>query len=354
MNRLTRRTALLAAFALLVTACGGGDSAETTGPEGAAGGGSGLDEVTLGFFANVTHAPAIVGVSKGFFQEELGDVTLGTATFNAGGEAIEALFNDAVDITFIGPNPAINGFAQSEGAAVRIIAGSTSGGASLVVAQDINAVEDLEGKQLATPALGNTQDVAARAWLAEQGYDTTLEGGGEVNIVPQANAEILESFRAGNIQAAWVPEPWATRLVLEGDGKVFLDEADLWPNGQFVTTHLLVATSFLEEHPDVVDAILRGLVRSVDFVNEDEAAAQAIVNTTIEEITGSPIAEETITGAWANLEFTLDPIASSLAKSADDAIAAGLLEPVDLDGIYALDRLNAILAELGRDEVSSS
>jgi len=223
-----------------------------------------------------------------------------------------------------------------------------------VVAQDINSVEDLEGKQLATPALGNTQDVAARAWLAEQGYDTTLEGGGEVNIVPQANAEILESFRAGNIQAAWVPEPWATRLVLEGGGKVFLDEADLWPNGQFVTTHLLVATPFLEEHPDVVNAILRGLVRSVDFVNEDEAAAQAIVNSSIEEITGSPIAEETITGAWANLEFTLDPIASSLNKSAEDAIAAGLLEPVDLDGIYALDPLNAILVELGRDEVSSS
>ncbi|MBU1492446.1 MAG: ABC transporter substrate-binding protein, partial [Actinobacteria bacterium] len=169
--------------------------------------------VRLGFFANVTHAPAIVGVAEGYFQEELGDVALQTATFNAGGDAVQALFTNAVDLSFMGPNPAINAYAQSDGAAVRIVAGSTSGGASLVVAPQIQSVADLRGTTISTPALGNTQDVALRAWLAEQGFEATLEGGGDVSILPQANAQTLETFRAGGIQGAWVPEPWATRLV---------------------------------------------------------------------------------------------------------------------------------------------
>jgi NitT/TauT family transport system substrate-binding protein len=336
-------------LALVVAACGGDADASGDNPDVEA-----LESVTLGYFANVTHAPAIVGVTEGFFQDELGDVELETLTFNAGTEAIEALFNEAIDMTFIGPNPAVNGFAQSDGEALRIIAGTTSGGAALIVNDDIQSVEDFAGKSLATPSLGNTQDVAARAWLTEQGYDVTLEGGGDVNIVPQANAETLAAFTAGDVQAAWAPEPWSTRLVLEGGGRLFLDEADLWPDGRFVTTHLIVSASFLEDHPDVVDAVLRGLVESVDFVNGDVAAAQEAVSGNIEAITGSAIAPETITGAWANLEFTLDPIASSLQKSAEDAEAAGLLDPVDLDGIYDLVPLNAILTELGLPEVPSS
>lgn len=357
MRAFRTSMAVVATVALMAGACGGGADATdtTTGDDGTPDTpGPSPEAVTMGYFANVTHTPAIVGVTEGFFQEELGETELRTLTFNAGTEAVEALFNEAIDMTFIGPNPAINGYAQSDGEALRIIAGTTSGGAALVVNGAIQSVEDLAGKSLATPSLGNTQDVAARAWLAAQGFGVTLEGGGEVNVVPQPNAETLEAFRAGTVQAAWSPEPWATRLVLEGGGHVLVDEKDLWPDGQFVTTHLIVATAFLEEHPDVVDAVLRGLVRSMEFVNTDPAAAQAAVNTNIEAITGSAIAPETITGAWSNLEFTLDPIASSLQKSADDAEAAGLLDPVDLDGIYALDRLNAILAELGMEEVSSA
>lgn len=349
MRTPMKRTAAVG-LALVVAACGGNADASGGDPDGE----EAPDTVTLGYFANVTHAPAIVGVTEGFFQEELGDVELETLTFNAGTEAIEALFNEAIDMTFVGPNPAINGFAQSDGEALRIIAGTTSGGSALVVNDDIRSVADFAGITLATPSLGNTQDVAARAWLAEQGYDVTLEGGGDVNIVPQPNAETLAAFTAGDVQAAWVPEPWSTRLVREGGGRVFLDEAELWPDGQFVTTHLIVSAAFLEAHPDVVDAVLRGLVESVDFVNDDAMAAQRAVTANIEAITGSAIAPETITGAWANLEFTLDPVASSLQKSADDAETAGLLDPVDLDGIYALDPLNAILAELGLPPVASS
>ena len=357
MRTLRSWTVVLAGIALVVGACGGDDA----GGAGGEGTGAAATEspsdgdaatVRLGYFANVTHAPAIVGVDNGFFQEELGDVALETATFNAGTEAVEAMFSGAIDMTFIGPNPAINAFAQSEGEAVRIIAGTTSGGAALVVNEDIQSDADFAGKTLATPSLGNTQDVAARAWLAEQGYEVTLEGGGDVNVVPQDNSETLAAFQQGNVQAAWVPEPWATRLVLEGGGRVFLDESELWPDGQFVTTHLIVATTFLEEHPDVVDAVLRGLVGAVDFVNESPEDAQKVVSDSIEAITGSAIAPETIEGAWGNLEFTLDPIASSLQVSADNAVAVGLLDPVDLNGIYVLDPLNAILTELGRPTVS--
>jgi NitT/TauT family transport system substrate-binding protein len=208
----------LAAVALLVSACSGDDDADGAGSEGtgAAATGEGGDSPTvrLGYFANVTHAPAIIGVFDGLFQEQLGDTELEVATFNAGTEAIEAMFSGAIDMTFIGPNPAINGFAQSEGEALRIVAGTTSGGASLVVDDEIREIADLEGSTLATPSLGNTQDVAARAWLIDNGFAVTLEGGGDVNVVPQDNSETLAAFQSGDVQAAWVPEPWATRLVL--------------------------------------------------------------------------------------------------------------------------------------------
>ncbi len=341
------RTAIIFAIAIillvLVASLSGCSNGET---ESAA-----PSVVRLGYFPNVTHAPAILGVTEGYFQEELGDVPLTTNTFNAGTEATEALFSGAIDMTFIGPNPAINAFAQSNGEAIYIMSGTTSGGAALVVREGINTPADLGGTKLATPSLGNTQDVALRAWLADQGYATTLEGGGDVSILPQSNAQTLETFRSGDIDGAWVPEPWTTRLVLEGGGHVLVDEADLWPDGQFVTTHLIVSTSFLDEHPDQVRAVLRGLVRAVDFANKQPQEAQGAVNANIEQLTGKALAAETIAGAWGNLTFTLDPIASSLQKSADDAVSVGLLEPVDLDGIYALDILNEILREEGRTEV---
>ena len=309
--------------------------------------------VRLGYFSNVTHAPALVGVADGLFQAELGDVPLETFTFNAGTEAIEALFAGAIDMTFIGPNPAINAHAQSEGAAIRIIAGSTSGGAALVVKPDVTGPEDLQGLRIATPSLGNTQDVALRAWLQEQGYETTPEGGGDVSVVPQANGQSLETFMSGEIDGAWVPEPWATRLVIEGGGKVLVDERDLWPGGEFVTTHLIVSTEFLETYPDAVTAVLRGLVASIDQINADPTGSQATVNASIEAVTGSPLSEATMTGAWSTLTFTLDPIASSLRESADHAEVVGLLDPVDLTGIYSLDALNGILSIMNRELITS-
>jgi NitT/TauT family transport system substrate-binding protein len=339
---------------LVVAACGSDDIADgaSTAPTPDESSADAGDPVTLrlGYFPNVTHAPAIIGVEDEVFAGALADnVELELATFNSGTEVIEAIFSGALDASFIGPNPAINGYARSSGEALRIVAGTTSGGASLVVREGIESPADLAGAKIATPSLGNTQDVALRAWLLEQGFETDTSGGGDVSITPQDNADTLAAFQTGALDGAWVPEPWATRLVLEGGGQVLLNEAELWPDGQFVTTHLIVATSFLEDHPDVIRDLIAGLADAIDLANADTAAAQQTTNAGIERITTSALAEATITGAWENLEFTLDPIAASLQGSADDAVEVGLLEPVDLaePGIYDLSLLNEVLAERG-------
>ena len=354
---LVLRLALVLAAPALVAACGdGGDDAAAESV--AAPGDGGGDEapsgrLRLGYFPNVTHAPAVIGVEDGTFAEALGaGVDLEVVTFGSGTEAIEALFSGAIDASFIGPNPAINGFAKSDGEALRIVAGTTSGGASLVVRDGIDGPEDLAGTTLATPSLGNTQDVALRAWLADEGLQTDTTGGGDVSIRPQENADTLTAFQTGAIDGAWVPEPWATRLVLEGQGTVLVDEADLWPDGRFVTTHLIVDTEYLESQPANVRALLSGLLTSIDVANGDPAAAQATTNDGIEAITTKRLPEETMAGAWEQLTFTADPIAGSLQGSADDAVSVGLLEPVSLEGIYNLSLLNELLVERGDAEVA--
>lgn len=346
----------LALVALLAAAaCGNDDTVDgapgttASAPDETSAGGE-PTTLRLGYFPNVTHAPAIIGVENEVFVDALDDnVELELATFNSGTEVIEAIFSGALDASFIGPNPAINGYARSDGEALRVVAGTTSGGASLVVRDGIESPADLAGKKIATPSLGNTQDVALRAWLLEQGYETDTSGGGDVSITPQDNADTLAAFQTGQLDGAWVPEPWATRLVLEGGGQVLLNEAELWPDGQFVTTHLIVATSFLDEHPDVIRDLIAGLAEAIDLANTDSTAAQQTTNAGIERITTKALGDETIAGAWENLEFTLDPIASSLQGSADDAVEVELLEPVDLTdpGIYDLTLLNEVLAERG-------
>ncbi len=336
------RAVVLSALASALAACGERSEGEST-----------PTVVRLGYFANVTHAPAIVALEQGYLAEALGPrAKLEPRTFNAGPEAVEALFSEALDLTYIGPNPAINAFAQSQGQAIRIVAGATSGGAALVVQPSLTKPADLVGKKLATPQLGNTQDVALRAWLKQQGLSANLEGGGAVAILPQANAQTLETFRAGEVQGAWVPEPWATRLVLEGGGVVLVDERSLWPEGRFVTTHVVVRTKFLEQHPELVVAVLRAHVRAVDFLNAQPAEAREIVNAGIAKLVGKALPAAVIEGAWPKLHFTVDPLAASLRKSAEDATAVGLLEPVTLDGIYELAPLNEILAAAGKPPVA--
>jgi len=344
------RTALVALLpALALAGCGSGPSAESES-------GQVNEKVTLrlGYFPNITHAAALVGMEKGIFAEHLGpNVTLRTSTFAAGPAAVEAVFSGAIDATYVGPNPAINAFTKSNGQAIRIIAGATSGGAFLVVKPDIKAAGDLKGKKIASPQLGNTQDVALRTWLKANGLKTDPQGGGDVSVVPQENAQTLETFKSAAISGAWVPEPWATRLVQEGNGKVLVDEATLWPEGRYVTTQLIVRTAFLKDHADVVARLLEGHVAATAFLNQSPAEARTLANQAITKLTGKALPAQVIDAAWKNLVFTNDPVASSLRKGATDAQAAGLLTSVKLDGIYDLAPLNTILVRLGQPEVKS-
>jgi NitT/TauT family transport system substrate-binding protein len=343
---------VVVALAVAASACSSSDTSNAAAKP--APGSEASTTVRLGYFPNVTHATAIVGVEKGIFAKALGNDTLKTQTFNAGPAAVEALLSGAIDATYIGPNPAINAFAKSGGKAIRIVSGATSGGAALVVKPEITTAQQLKRKKLASPQLGNTQDVALRHWLANQGLKTDAQGGGDVSILPQDNAQTLETFKAGAIDGAWVPEPWVSRLVREGGGKVLVDEASLWPGGKFVTTHLIVATRFLEEHPEAVKRLLEGQVEANGFVNANPAESQQLVNTGIEKVTGKKLSDATIQAAWKNLAFTNDPVASSLTASAQHAEAVGLLDKVDLDGIYDVTPLNAVLKANGDAPVSDT
>ena len=345
--RWTVPAVLVGALALLTTACGGDTNPSRSGSTAT----GSSTTLRLGYFANLTHATALVGVESGIFKSALGPDTLELRTFNAGPATVEALFSGFLDAAYIGPNPAINAHVQSGGEAIRIISGATSGGASLVVRPSINSTADLKGKKLASPQRGGTQDVALRHWLKDNNLKADLQGGGDVSIVPQDNAQTLETFRSGQIDGAWVPEPWATRLVQEGGGKVLIDERTLWPDGDFVTTHLVVRTKFLKEHPDAVRRLVEGQVQANDLVNGNPAEAQRLVNQAITTMTGTGIADPVLHGAWKNLTFTNDPIASSLAVSAGHAQALGLLAKADLRGIYDLTVLNQVVAAANQPEV---
>ena len=351
-TRPHRSLALAATAPLLLglAACGSSSEAASGGgrDEGPA------EELRLGYFANVTHAPALIGVEQGLFADELGETELTTQVFNAGPDVVEAMFAGALDAAYIGPSPAINAYGESEGEAVRIIAGAASGGAQLVVREGIDSPEDLVGTTLASPQLGNTQDVALRTWLTEEGLENSIEGGGDVTVAPTPNADTLALFQSGDLDGAWLPEPWASRLVLEAGATVLVDERDLWPDGEFVTTHLLVRTEFLEEHPETVEALLRGHVAAVQFAQDDADAAKESVNAGLEASGSDAIPAEVLDRAWENLSVTWDPLAPALEQSAQDGFDAGTTsELVDIEGIYDLTFLNGILGDLDLEPVSA-
>lgn len=329
---------------LVMAACGQGGSSGTT---------AGALTVRFGVFPNVTHAPGLVALADGGpIRAALPDADVEVTPFDSGTSAVEAMFADAIDLTYVGPNPAINAFVKSHGEAVRVISGSTSGGAFLVVRPGIASAADLKGTKIATPSLGNTQDVALRSWLLDQGLTTDTAGGGDVSVVPQQNAQTLETFIAGTVDGAWVPEPWASRLIQDAGARVLVDERDLWPDGRYVTTQLMVATKFLDAHPDVVKQILAANIAAIDAIDADPTTAQATVNAEIEKYTGRTLGDDLMAAAWANLTFTVDPIASSLSKSASDAEHLGLLDdPGDLSGLYDLTLLNELLTSAGRPPV---
>ena len=340
---------LAALAAVSLAACASSGQA-ATGPTtaGSAGSAAQARELRLGYFANITHAIPLIGVANGTFASELGGTKLTTQIFNAGPAAVEAIFGGGIDAAYIGPNPSINAFAKSDGEAIRIVAGATSGGAQLVVRDAITSVADLRGRTIATPQLGNTQDVALRAWLKSNGLATSVKGGqNDVDIVPQDNAQTLDLFKRGTLDGAWVPEPWASRLVLDGGAHVLVNEADLWPSAQFVTTDLVVRTEFLTQYPGTVAKLLEAQLATTDWIAAHDAQARTQANDAIEALTSKKLSQAVLDRAWSNLTITNDPVASSVQISAEHAAEVGVSGKVDLHGIYDLTPLNDLLRAHG-------
>ena len=312
----------------------------------------------LGFFPNINHAQAVIGVGNGAFQKSLGDnIEIKRFIFNAGPSAIEALFAKQIDATYVGPNPAINGYIVSGGKDVRIVAGASSGGAVFVVRNDsgIQSPKDFAGKKFASPQLGNTQDVALRKYLLDNGYQTK-EHGGNVEVVPAKNADILTLLLKKQVDGAWVPEPWGERFIKEANSRLFLDERDLWPDGKFVTANILVRTDYLQNNPDVIKKLLASHVDETQWINthQDEAIKQ--FNIELKKLTGQIIPEDVLKQSLPRLELTWDPIISSLIKSANDAFDIGFLGKTrpDLSGIYDLKLLNEVLRDKGLQTIDES
>ncbi len=324
------RAALVALGLLLAaTACGAAQAQPLAGqPEQA-------QRLRLGYLATLTQATAVYGVATGGFQRALGPTELSTSVFRAGPAVVEAMRGGSLDAAFVGPNPAINGYVQTGGRLLRVVAGTMSGGAALVVQPSIRTPRDLVGVRLATPQLGNTQDVAAKSWLRDQDL--------QADVVNQPNSQTLDLFKAGRIAAAWVPEPWVSRLVLEGGGHVLLDEASLWPGGRFVTTQLVVRQEFLAAYPETVTRLLRGLIAADAAVATTSAQVQRTVDDALAVQTGKHLKPKVLAAAFARLTPTLDPLPATLRRSARQAVDLGLLPSDDLTGLYDLSLLAALL-----------
>ncbi|WP_042395853.1 aliphatic sulfonate ABC transporter substrate-binding protein [Streptacidiphilus carbonis] len=345
----------------LLSACGYGSKADTSAAAATQASGSATgaklsaDTVRIGYFANLTHATPLIGIQNGQFQKDLGATDVKTQIFNAGPSEIEALNSGAVDIAWIGPSPAINGYVKSAGSALKIISGATTGGAELVVdPAKIKSVADLKGKKIATPQLANTQDVALLNFLSTKGFKVDAKSGkGDVSVIRTDNSLTPTAYESGAVDGAWVPEPTASKLVAEG-AKVLVDEKSLWPGGKFVSTNVIVSQTFLKAHPDVVEAVLKASVDTNAWITANPAAARTDANAALKTLTKKELPTSVLDAAWAELAVTDDPLAASLQTEADHAVTAGLLAKPDLSGIYDLTLLNKVLKAAGRPTVSAA
>ncbi len=309
----------------------------------------------LGFLENITHAPALIGVKDGFFTKNLGkNVTLKLYPYSTGTEEATALLAGQLDAAYVGPNPAINTWQKSNGTLIKVISGAASGGAELVVNKNITSASQLKGQKLATPSLGNTQDVSLRYWLKTQGLTTTPTGGGDVPVTPiTPNSAAVLQFASGQIAGGWEPAPYDTEMVADG-GHVLVNEATLWPGGQFVTTLLVVTQPFLAANPTVVSDLLKAEIEANSYIASHKSAAESAANAELASLTGKGLKSSVLAASFAQVTFTDDPIESSLVADASHAVSLGLLKPVsDLTAIFDLAPLNKLLAADGQPTVGS-
>ncbi len=310
--------------------------------------------IRIGYFPNVNHAQAVIGLGRGDYHEALDGIEVRTQLFNAGPSVTEALLASQIDVAYVGPNPAINGYIKSDGSVLRVISGASSGGAVFVVRNDagIQSVSDFAGKKFSSPQLGNTQDVALRTYLLENGYETK-ENGGTVEILPAKTADIVTLMLKKDIHGAWVPEPWGAKLVKETNARIFVDERTLWPDGEFASALVVARTAYLESNPDTIKKFINAHIEETEWINQNQEAAVKAFNQELAKLTQKTIPEDELVEGLSRMELTYDPVKESLFQSAEDAREIGFLESSgpDLRDIFDLDILDEILLETGRETI---
>jgi NitT/TauT family transport system substrate-binding protein len=302
----------------------------------------------IGYFPILNHAQAVIGIAKGDFQKSVGkEIAIKPEVFGSGPPLIEALFANQIDLAYVGPNPTINGYVVSDGKALKIISGASSGGTVFVVRNDsgIKSIKDFGNKRFATPQVGNTQDVALRKYLLQNGYKTKDEGG-TVEVISAQISDIFTLMLTKQIDGAWVPEPWGTKLVKEANGRIFLDERVLWPQGKYITANIIARTDYLRDNPETVKKFLAAHVDETNWINSHKSEAMDIFNEQLKALTGHIIKPDELKQAWSRIEFTYDPLKETLLKSANDSLKIGFLRtPPNLTGIYNLTLLNTVLEQ---------
>ncbi|HET7148994.1 MAG TPA: ABC transporter substrate-binding protein [Candidatus Nitrosopolaris sp.] len=317
--------------------------------------GSSSNILRIGYFPILNHAQAVIGLGNGDFQKALGtNIVVKPQIFDSGPSLIEALFANQIDVAFVGPNPTINGYIVSDGKALKIISGASSGGTVFVVRNDsgIQSTRDFANRKFASPQLGNTQDVALRTYLLENGYKTK-ENGGTVQVISAKSSDIFTSMLKKQIDGAWVPEPWGAKLVKEANARIFLDERILWPGGKFATALIISRTDYLHDNPEIIMKLLAVHVDETNWINHNKAEAMQVFNTELKKLTGHTIIKDELEQASSRIDFTYDPLKQSLFKSAKDAFKIGFLKkPPNLVGIYDLTLLNEVLNQKGFAKIS--
>ena len=347
--RRTAVAAIIGAAALTAAGCSSSSSSSASSSATSAGGSAAAAPVTvrLGFLENITHASALVGLKDGYFSKALGSAgTVKATAFSTGTQETTALLAGQLDAAYVGPNPAINTWQKSNGTGIKIISGAATGGASVVVTKGITSPAQLKGKTLATPSLGNTQDVALRYWLKQNGVTTTTTGGGDAFVKPTTpnSAAVLE-FKSGQIAGGSEPVPYDVQMVQDG-GTVLLTEPG-------VTTILVVTQSFLAAHPAVVSDLVKAQIQANAFIKSNPTQAETDANAELAVYTGKPLASSLVASSFKETTFTNDPDESSLTTDASQAVSLGLLKPVNLTGIFDLGPLNQALAAAGEPQISS-
>lgn len=355
MTRSRSRRALavvVAAIAALALAAGCSRAQEAPSSAPVADQGP-AQQLRLGYFPNITHAGALIGVQNGLFAQNLGQTKLATQTFNAGPEETAALLGNSIDIGFIGSGPAINAYKQNPDG-VRVISGATSGGAQLVVRPGITGPQQLLGKKIATPQLGNTQDIALKKWLKENNLPVGT-GPGAVEVVNIDNARALDAYKTGQLDGGWLPEPYASQFVLQAGATQLIDERTLWPNGQFPTTVVIARTDFVQAHPATVAAFLKGLVAAEDLGTTNPAAAKAAANAGLGASGSKPLPQNVLDRAWSTVSLNPDPLAALFPQLAQDAVTAGTAKSAtNVKGLIDVGPLNQALTQAGRPTVDAA